>query len=400
MAHIKRPVRLTQERKLYRFTPRMSTSRFRHPLTGRAPSPIDDPEVFESTRLVALDAATKGALRRPSDAPTLPPSAAVSPCPSPPRPPTPFTMTDNPATNLTQAITLTAANHSLEDDICDRVLLLLEEARAQLQTSDPPPDNPNYIYRPTTPPLVQLPADDIVTQTQREVNEPGPDYDSPGFPFQHNHPHSPRFIPQQIIDKDGRLDTARWVAFEYHCVDPCIYFTMGKRHPISHAPLYATTFYHFAHGPNPLLSACQQHLFDDNQSYTPLVDAALDDMHDPGAWAEVSHFHHATYCLDEAHRNIAHWRQQADQASQSICKATHAMSRTNLYYRIFPHLTYIHAPSCSIPPTQAARFVLDPELRTVLQAGGPGSRHLPHRRQACHSPPRIADRLQTDKPTV
>ncbi|KAI0292089.1 hypothetical protein B0F90DRAFT_1671268 [Multifurca ochricompacta] len=297
-------------------------------------------------------------------------------------------------------MTLTAANQTLEDDIRNRVLLLLEEAQARLQTQGPPPDDPHFIYHPTSPALAHLPAEDIVTQMQHEVNEPGSDYNSPGFPFQHNHIHSPRFIPQRIIDRDGRLDTARWVAFEYCCVDPRIYFTMGKRHPISHAPLYATTFYRFAHGPNPLLSACQQHLFDDNQSYTPLVDAALDDMHDPGAWAEVSRFCHATHRLDEAHHNIAHWRRQADRASQSIREATHAMSRTDLYYRVFPHLTYIHAPSRSIPPTQVAHFVPDPELRAVLQAGGPGSRHLPHRRQVHRSLPHIADRLQTDEPTV
>ncbi|KAI0306807.1 hypothetical protein B0F90DRAFT_1814643 [Multifurca ochricompacta] len=361
-----------------------------------APSPINDPEVFEATRSAALDAVTKAAMIRPQIAPTLPPTPITTPLPSPPRPSTPFALSDDPATNLTQAMTLTAANQTLEDDIRNRVLLLLEEARARLQTQGPPPDDPHFIYRPTTPTFAHLPAEDIVTQTQHEVNEPGSDYDSPGFPFQRNHIHSPRFIPQQIIDKDGHLDTARWVAFEYHCVDPRVYFTMGKHHPISHAPLYATTFYHFAHGPNPLLSARQQHLFDDNQSYTPLVDTALDNMHDPGAWAEVSRFRHTTHRLAEAHRNIAHWRRQADWASQNIHEATHAMSRTDLYYRVFPHLTYIHAPSHSIPPTQVARFVPDPELRAILQAGGPGSRHLPHHRHARRSPPRVAGQPQVD----
>ncbi|KAI0288461.1 hypothetical protein B0F90DRAFT_1827435 [Multifurca ochricompacta] len=359
MARIKRPARLTQERKFYRITPRMSTSRFRHPLIGRAPSPIDDPEVFEATRSAAMDAATKGALRRPLDVPTLPPTPITTPLPSPPRPSTPFALSDDLATNLTQAMVLTAANQTLEDTSATESYFYWRK--------------PALDYRPMDPHLTTPLSEDIVTQTQCEVNEPGSDYNSPGFPFQRNHVHSPHFIPQQIIDKDGHLDTAHWVAFEYHCVDPRVYFTMGKRHPISHAPLYATTFYHFAHGPNPLLSACQQHLFDDNQSYTPLVDKALDDMHDPGAWAEVSRFCHATYRLDEAHRNIAHWRRQADRASQSIREATHAMSRTDLYYRVFPHLTYIHAPSHSIPPTQVARFVPDPELRAVLQAGGPGS---------------------------
>ncbi|KAI0297313.1 hypothetical protein B0F90DRAFT_1669548 [Multifurca ochricompacta] len=305
-------------------------------------------------------------------------------------------MTDNPTTNLTQAITLTATNLSLEEDIRNRVLLLLEEARARLQTPEPPADDPTLVYRPTTPDFSQLPHEELVMQTQREVHGPSSDFDSPGPPFHRNHIHSPSFIPHRIADNTGRLDVARWVAFDYHCADPRIYFTMGVRHPITDAPLYATTYYRFAHGPNPLLSLHQQRLFDDNQTYTPLVNVALDNLHDPGAWAEVTRFRYATYHLDEARRNLAHWRRRADQAQQAIHSARHAMSRNDLYHRLFPHLTYAFAPSRAIPPTQAARFAPHPELRAVLQAGGPGSRHLPHRRRTRRLPPLDADQPRGD----
>ncbi|KAI0301662.1 hypothetical protein B0F90DRAFT_1817112 [Multifurca ochricompacta] len=316
----------------------MSTSRFRHPLTGRAPSPINDPVVFEATRSVALDAATKAALRRPQDAPTLPPTPTTTPIPSPPRPQTPFTMSDNPTTNLTQAITLTATNQSLEEDIHNRVLLLLEEARARLQTSAPPADDPTLVYRPMTPDFSQLPGKEFIMQTQHEIHELSSDFDSPGPPFRRNHVHSPSFIPHQIADNTGHFAVARWVAFDYHCANPHVYFTMGQ-------------------------------LFDDNQTYTPLINVALDNLHDPGAWAEVTRFRYATYHLDEARRNLAHWRRRADQAQQDIHSARHAMSRNDLYYRLFPHLTYAFAPSRAIPPTQAARFAPHPELRAVSQPG-------------------------------
>ncbi|KAI0290436.1 hypothetical protein B0F90DRAFT_1825054 [Multifurca ochricompacta] len=274
--------------------------------TDTPPVPIIDITFLDRTIAAANDVATLGALLRPSDAPTLPPSPESTSANSTPPSHFSFTMTDIPVENITQAITLASQDQTIDQEIRSRVMTLLQEVRARLEADDSPAVDLATTYRPTSlePESGQLPDDAIVQQTQQELEEEqehAARYNPPPLPFMRNHEHSHHYFDHCISDNAGRINVARWLAYDYRRSDPRIAFTMGAHQPVYYIPLYITPHPCFDRGPNPILTSMQQRLFEADQNFTTIVNGALDDMDDPGAWAEVSRYRYGARHLDEAH---------------------------------------------------------------------------------------------------
>ncbi|KAI0289312.1 hypothetical protein B0F90DRAFT_1929786 [Multifurca ochricompacta] len=70
--------------------------------------------------------------------------------------------------------------------------------------------------------------------------------------------------------------------------------------------------------------------------YTEWINTALDDLRDPGVWAEVTRFRTATNDLDVAQQAVTATRKQIEITVQKVQTSTQALTRRNAYHRIYP----------------------------------------------------------------
>ncbi|KAI0290179.1 hypothetical protein B0F90DRAFT_1787917 [Multifurca ochricompacta] len=101
--------------------------------------------------------------------------------------------------------------------------------------------------------------------------------------------------------------------------------------------------------------------------YTEWINTALDDLRDPGVWAEVTRFCTATNDLDVTQQAVTATRKQIEITVQKVRTPTQELTRRNAYHRIYPHLTYLYAWQDRIRPNKLTRFTPHLEPRAVLQ---------------------------------
>ncbi|KAI0290941.1 hypothetical protein B0F90DRAFT_1824487 [Multifurca ochricompacta] len=104
---------------------------------------------------------------------------------------------------------------------------------------------------------------------------------------------------------EGRTLHARFVSFNYRQCNPQVLATMSENQPLFAIALHARNHSRTPRHPNPPISRFQQQLFDMEMPHTELVNTALDDLRNLRIWAKATRFHTTTNDLDKAHRYLA-----------------------------------------------------------------------------------------------
>jgi hypothetical protein len=163
----------------------------------------------------------------------------------------------------------------------------------------------------------------------------------PGLDWHHNILEDGIAVRMQIPDGDDAVTIAPFVNIQPNDGSPRVRGTMGLGCPIDDQPLHAEPDRY----PRLTMTDIQIQLFRGRESYTTMVNAALQDLQDVTLQADVYRYRAGLDRTRELAAQIVQARQDLHRERRRVSNTARRLADANAYARVYPRVMWDHAQS-------------------------------------------------------